>query len=146
MGQRDRDRTRCGSACVLVSFVVSTCGGAPPADPRHVAVEERRLLQPYLEGKIQQLGCEELTITITPNFADNVSQPAVDVRSHLANKKDHGDYHETEWVNVSGDPKSAFTVTVANNDLDAEIASGKRNERRGVTFTVLRTYRLRVLN
>jgi hypothetical protein len=129
----------------LLGIGASACGGAPPADPQRVTVEEKRLLRPYLEGAPAQIGCEELTVTMTANFASRVSQPAIDKTVHVANKKENDDWHETEWINLGSDPKSAFVVTISDEDLAAELATGKRSERRGVTFTVLRAVRFRVL-
>jgi hypothetical protein len=130
----------------MLGVAAAACAGGQPADPRHVAMEEQRLLRPYLEGAAgMQVGCEELTITMTPNFVTRVSQPAVDARAHKATKQEKEEYSETEWINITGDPRSAFVVTVADTDLDAQISTGKLSERRGITFRVLRAYRVRVL-
>lgn len=141
-----RMRSRVG-VCLVIGVAAAACAGGAPADPKHVAMEEQRLLRPYLEGAAgMQVGCEELTITMTRNFVTRVSQPAIDVRAHKATKQEKGDYSETEWINITGDPNSAFVVTVADSDLDTQIATGKLSERRGITFTVTRAYRVRVLH
>ena len=73
---------------------VAACKSAPPADPQRVAVEEKRLLRPYLENAPAQIGCEELTVTMTANFASltdrTITNLPYDASGNLVNPNGFG--------------------------------------------------------
>lgn len=133
------------AAASMGALLVAGCGGAPPATPEQVTQESRRLLAPFLVR--QDVACDELTITLSANFVPCVSQPAVDTLRHRARKvpaAPGAEWEETEWLNLSGSPDSAFVVTVTENSLDQQIATGRPGAVQALTFTVLRAFRLRV--
>lgn len=117
--------------------LVAACGTAPVTVERG-AMEQRRLLAPYLTGA--EVGCGTLRIEMTGNFYPNVAQPAVNGNVHSMRKEQGAGYTETVWTNKVGDPNYAFTVTISEADPLADPAQAKP----ATKFTVVHELRVRV--
>ena len=123
-----------------VGFVLllAACGSTP-VPQAVVDQEERRLLQPFLDGG--EVGCGELHVDMTANFHQEVGQPTVDARLHSAVKQPGPGYVETVWTNRVGDLAGAFVVAIGEPDswTDKGLVRGRHTK-----FTVLHQVRFRV--
>lgn len=125
---------------VLALAAAGWCAcSAAPATTEQAALEQRRLLQPYVDGG--EIGCGELLVELTRNFYPNVAQPTVDVNIHGAHKEQGNGYVDTVWINKIGDLRGAFTVTIGETNQFTEqgIVRGRETK-----FTVLHELRVRV--
>lgn len=117
------------------------CASGTPATPQQVALEEHRLLQPFTAGG--EIGCQELLVEVSPNLAVHVSQPAIDVNLHHADKQQGDGYTETVWTNRIGDLTGAFVVEIGES-TDYSATARSYVPGRGMKFTVTNQVRLRV--
>lgn len=94
---------------VLLCTSLSGCAASPVA-PQERADAEQRLLRPFAVAR--EVGCSELVIEMTANFAANVGRPAADPARHQVRTRHLDGCSETEWLNPTGLPEAAFLVTV----------------------------------
>ncbi|GDY00972.1 hypothetical protein LBMAG49_03010 [Planctomycetota bacterium] len=126
------------SGCLIISFVWLLSCSAGPVSKERAALEQQRLLGPYLTG--DEVGCGSLQIELTRNFYANVAQPALDDKVHGVRKEKGDGYEDTIWINKVGDLRFAFTVTICDADPLADPAVVRPMTK----FTVVNELRVRV--
>jgi hypothetical protein len=127
-----RQQTYLALLCLLAA-----CSSGPVTVERG-AMEQRRLLAPYLTGA--EVGCGTLLIEMTGNFYPNVAQPALNPKVHSMRKEQGPGYTETVWTNKVGDPIYAFAVTISEADPLADPSQQKP----ATKYTVVNELRVRV--
>jgi len=125
------------NVCLAVAVSMLAACASQPVSEEQQKMAARQLLLPYLQQRT--VLCNELDVTITPNFHANVSNPGVDKQRHQFERSEEDGVVTKVWTNTTGTRAGMFTVTIGERPDPTDV-SGKPLAQ--TTFLVLNEFRL----